>query len=155
MRIISVKMAAAAIVAIVCLDIPADAAASGKAQARRQPIPYLGLEFRWHNDRGHDRFLHVERVAPNGPAQKAGIQPDDLVTHIGGVRVGFGDELDFLLFMRDQRPGDRLVLTIIRSGRQMKVTTILAELPEFARSRWERGFEVAAQRRAAARSRQP
>jgi S1-C subfamily serine protease len=120
-----------------------------------RPIPYLGLEFRWHQDRGSNRFLHVERVAPNGPAHQAGIRPDDLITHIGGVRVDFGDELDFLLFMRDQKPGDRLALTLIRSGRPVKVTAVLGQLPEAARPTWERGFQVAKQKRAAARSARP
>jgi S1-C subfamily serine protease len=50
---------------------------------RAQPIAYFGIEFRW-GDAASDRFLHVARVTPNGPAAKAGILPGDLITHVAG-----------------------------------------------------------------------
>lgn len=137
------------------IALSAEALAASAAGAQNRPIPYLGLEFRWHRDRGTDRFLHVERVAPNGPAYQAGIRPDDLITHLGAVRVDFGDELDFLLFMRDQKPGNRLALTIIRAGKRLNLNAVLGQLPEAARPMWERSFAMAKQRRAAARSAKP
>jgi S1-C subfamily serine protease len=114
---------------------------------------YLGLEFRWHDATQKQKSLHVERVAIPGPAHRAGIQPGDLITHIGSVPVGFGDELDFLLFMRDRAPGERLVLTVIRAGRSTKRVAVLAALPPAARLRWEENFKLAQRRRAAARQR--
>lgn len=77
----------------------------------------------------------------------AGVQPGDIVTHISNVPVGFGDELDFLIFMRDRTPGERLVLNVIRSGRRLRLVAVLASLPESARPTWERGFKIAQQKR--------
>jgi C-terminal processing protease CtpA/Prc len=123
------------------------------AQARRpapERIAYLGIEFRWHGDTSTDRVLHVERVAPKGPADKAGIQPGDLITHVAGVRVDFGDELDFLLFMRKRRAGEPLRLTVVRFGTVTHRVVTLAALPEAARPRWEHNLRMAEARRAAA-----
>ncbi|HEX8254586.1 MAG TPA: PDZ domain-containing protein [Thermoanaerobaculia bacterium] len=117
-----------------------------------EPIAYLGIEFRWHSDGSADRTLHVERVAPNGPAARAGIQPGDLITHVAGVRVDFGDELDFLMFMRKRRAGEPLRLTIVRSGTATDRVVTLAALPEAARPRWERNLRMAEERRAAAKT---
>ena len=125
------------------------------AQAQRpapEPIAYLGIEFRWHGDTAADRVLHVERVAPKGPADRAGIQPGDLITHVAGVRVDFGDELDFLLFMRKRRAGETLRLTVVRSVTVTHRVVTLAALPEAARPRWEHNLRMAEDRRAAAKS---
>lgn len=116
------------------------------------PIAYLGIEFRWGGEASAERFLHVERVAPNSPAEKAGIRPGDLITHAAGVRVDFGDELDLLLFLKKRRPGERLSMTVVRSGKAVNRVATLAALPEAARARWEHNFRVAEERRAAAKT---
>lgn len=117
-----------------------------------QPIPYLGIEFRWGGHASAERFLHVERVAPNSPAEKAGIRPGDLITHVAAVRVDFGDELDFLLFIRKRRAGERLSMTVVRSGKAATRVVTLGALPEAARPRWEHNFRVAEERRTAAKT---
>jgi S1-C subfamily serine protease len=121
------------------------------AQTAR-PLAYLGLEFRWGGDASAERFLHVQRVAPNGPAEKAAIRPGDLITHVAAVRVDFGDELDFLQFMRKRRAGERLSMTVVRSGKSATRVITLAALPEAARARWELNFRMAEERRAAAKT---
>lgn len=118
---------------------------------RPRAIAYLGIEFRWAGDTAAAQFLHVERVAPQSPAASAGIRPGDLITHVAGVRVDFGDELDFLLFMRQRRPGERLTMTVVRSGKAVQRVVTLAALPEASRARWEHNFRMAQERRAAAR----
>jgi S1-C subfamily serine protease len=101
---------------------------------------------------GDPKFLHVARVTAGAPADKAGIRPGDIITHIAGVPVGFGDELDFLIFMRDRAPGERLILEVVRSGTRLKIVATLGALPEAARSAWERGFRIAREKRATARA---
>ncbi|MGZ5445221.1 MAG: PDZ domain-containing protein [Thermoanaerobaculia bacterium] len=119
--------------------------------AAQPPLPYVGIDFRWMHGTPQQKFLHVERVAPNGPAARAGLRPGDRITHIAGVPVDFGDELDFLIFIRDRKPNERLVMKITRGGKQVEAVIILGILPEAARAAWEEGFRVAQQRRLAAR----
>lgn len=133
--------------------LPADGSSqSAPVSGEKKPKAYLGLDFRWQRDASRARFLHVERVAPRGPAQQAGLRPGDIITHIGGVPVGFGDELDFLIFMRDRHPGERLVMSVVRSGKTLKLVATLGALPEAARVSWEEGFRMAQQKRMAARA---
>jgi S1-C subfamily serine protease len=121
------------------------------ADAAKPPLPHVGLEFRWMDGARQQKFLHVERVTPNGPAARAGLRPGDLITHMGGVPVDFGDELDFLIFIRERKPNERLVLKITRTGKPLEVIVTLGMLPEAARAAWEQGFRVAQQKRLAAR----
>ena len=117
----------------------------------KPPLPYVGIDFRWMQGTAQQKFLYVERVAPNGPAARAGLRPGDRITHIAGVPVDFGDELDFLIFIRERKPNERLVMKINRAGKPLEVVVTLGALPEAARAAWEQGFRVAQQRRLAAR----
>lgn len=122
------------------------------ATVAKPPLPYVGLDFRWMHGSPQQKFLHVERVVPNGPAARAGLRPGDRITHIAGVPVDFGDELDFLIFIRERKPNERLVMKITRAGKPLEVVVTLGALPEAARAAWEEGFRVAQERCLAARS---
>lgn len=126
-----------------------DAAADGKAAGGKSSYAYLGLRFRWGNSPAEERFLHVDSIAPGGPAHRAGLQPDDVITHVNDLPVGFGDELDFLMFMRERHPGERLVLTVVRTGKSRQIVVTLDRLPEHAVQAWKDGFRNAQQKRAA------
>jgi S1-C subfamily serine protease len=115
-------------------------------------IPYLGIAFRWRHDSNSDKYLHVERVSSDSPAQIAGIQPGDIIARIQDVPVGFGDELDFLLFMNARKVGERISLDLIRAGARRRVVVTLGELPETRRTIWERNLAIAKQRRLAGAS---
>lgn len=115
-------------------------------------IPYLGIAFRWQRDSNSDKYLHVERVSPDSPAQLAGVQPGDIILRIQDVPIGFGDELDFLLFMSARKVGERISLDLIRSGARRRVVVTVGELPETRRTNWERNLAIAKQRRLAGAS---
>lgn len=141
------------LIALTFMPAMAGAASAQPEGARSTSKPaYLGLDFRWQYVGTTDKFLHVERVASRGPADLAGLRPGDIITHFGGVRVGFGDDLDFLNYLRERKPGDRLVTSIIRAGRPVKAVIVLGALPDAARSAWESGYRVAQERRAQARA---
>ncbi|WP_394297331.1 S1C family serine protease [Streptomyces albus] len=55
-------------------------------------------------------------VTPDGPGDKAGIKPGDVITAVNGARVHNGEEL--IVKIRAHRPGDRLELTLKRDGRE-------------------------------------
>ncbi|MEU2251253.1 trypsin-like peptidase domain-containing protein [Streptomyces sp. NPDC019224] len=62
-------------------------------------------------------------VTAGGPADKAGIEPDDVITEVDGERVHSGEEL--IVKIRSHRPGDRLELTLTRGGKDLSITLTL------------------------------
>ena len=90
-----------------------------------------------------DRGLRILTLVPGGPAEKVGLQgarierkqkrqgpfiteyktvnvaAADIITAVDGKPVRTGD--DFLDVIESKRPGDQIVLTIIREGRQLQV----------------------------------
>jgi len=69
----------------------------------------------------------VVRVAPGTPADRAGVQPGDVIVAADGREVRIAE--DFLAVLRRKAPGDRLELTLVRQGQERKVTLELAERP--------------------------
>ncbi|WP_344175253.1 S1C family serine protease, partial [Streptomyces albidochromogenes] len=62
-------------------------------------------------------------VTPGGPGARAGIRPRDVITEVNGQKVHNGQEL--IVKIRAHRPGDRLELTVVRSGTARKVAVTL------------------------------
>ncbi|WP_326728593.1 S1C family serine protease [Streptomyces phaeochromogenes] len=62
-------------------------------------------------------------VNQDGPGDRAGIKPGDVITEVDGQRVHSGEEL--IVKTRAHRPGDRLELTLERDGKERKVTLVL------------------------------
>ncbi|MFJ7177321.1 S1C family serine protease [Streptomyces massasporeus] len=62
-------------------------------------------------------------VTAGGPGAKAGITSGDVITEVDGRRVHSGEEL--IVKTRAHRPGDRLVLTVERGGKERKVSLVL------------------------------
>ncbi|MGW3420710.1 trypsin-like peptidase domain-containing protein [Streptomyces phaeochromogenes] len=70
--------------------------------------------------KGNDGSAPVNR---DGPGDRAGIKPGDVITEVDGQRVHSGEEL--IVKTRAHRPGDRLELTVERDGKEKKVTLVL------------------------------
>jgi S1-C subfamily serine protease len=66
-------------------------------------------------------------VETNGPAQKAGLQENDVILAIDGQRLDQDHALTVLLFSR--KVGDTVLLTILRDGKQLQVKLVLAARP--------------------------
>ncbi|WP_106976988.1 S1C family serine protease, partial [Streptomyces sp. NRRL S-920] len=62
-------------------------------------------------------------VNANGPGDKAGLKPGDIITEVDGSPVHSSDEL--IVKVRAHRPKDRLDLTIERADRDREVTLVL------------------------------
>lgn len=58
-------------------------------------------------------------VLPGGPGAKAGIKAGDVITKVDGAPVHSGEEL--IVKIRSHRPGDTLVLTLQRGGKERSV----------------------------------
>lgn len=79
----------------------------------------LGLE--------DNRGVLVNSVDANGPAERAGVHPGDIITAVNGKRV------DSTNALRNQiagtAPGTEVALTILRDGQERQIRARLSELP--------------------------
>jgi len=70
---------------------------------------------------------HVNTVAPGGPAERAGIRADDVITSLDGIKI---DSMNALIeFLLQKNVGDRVVVGLIRSGKHMNIDVVLAARP--------------------------
>ncbi|QCO68066.1 Do family serine endopeptidase [Luteimonas yindakuii] len=68
----------------------------------------------------------VNEVAPDSPAQKAGIEPGDVIRAVDGTRIYQPSDLPPLI--GNKAPGTRVKLTVFREGRERDYTLTLAPL---------------------------
>ena len=71
---------------------------------------------------------YVVTVEPGSAAEKAGIQPKDIITDVGGHSVSNVTELTRSL--RNFKAGDTTTVTVVRSGSTVTLTITLDEKPQ-------------------------
>jgi serine protease Do len=76
---------------------------------------------------GRPRGAEIARVAPNSPADRAGLRPRDRLLAVNGRSVK--SPLDWEAELLDLRVGDRAVLAIERDDRAREVTLTVEDLP--------------------------
>ncbi len=62
-------------------------------------------------------------VTPDGPGDRAGLQPGDIITEVDGSPVHTGEEL--IVRTRSHQPGDHVRLTVRRGTGQLSVDLVL------------------------------
>lgn len=96
---------------------------------------YLGVSISDLKDRGaafgldpNIKGVLVEKVMPNTPGAKAGLQPGDVITAFNGKKVSESTELQNQV---GQTPvGTKTNLTVLRDGKTLNLSIVLAELPD-------------------------
>ncbi|HEX8252327.1 MAG TPA: PDZ domain-containing protein [Thermoanaerobaculia bacterium] len=109
---------------------------------------WLGLGFTYHVE-GDERWLHVRRLAPGGPAERAGIAVDDVITRIDGNAPRFRDDVALMEFLGRIKPGQKVVLSVIHEQRPRDVTLRAIPMSDESFARWREGLELARKKRAA------
>jgi putative serine protease PepD len=66
----------------------------------------------------------ISSVDPGSPAEKAGVKPGDIVTKFDGETVTSG--IDLIVLTRKHEPGQKVKLTVYRSGNTSDLTVTLA-----------------------------
>jgi len=74
---------------------------------------------------GADHGVFVEEVTKNAPAEKAGIQPQDVVTSIGGKPIHKGQELIDLI--ADSPVGEPVRIDVIRDKKPLSLNVIVGD----------------------------
>jgi serine protease Do len=114
---------------------------------------YLGIQFQPVTNAlarqfGLDRprGALVATVKPNGPADKAGIQPGDVILAYNGRTLDSAGELPPLV--GETPVGRKVEVTVLRDGRERKLKVTIGKLPEDATAQAEsRGGQSPAQSR--------
>ena len=96
-----------------------------------------GIGIRFRNTEGSHDLLRaygakngvcVDSVAPGGPAEKAGIKQEDIVTAINGKPIHDGNEL--LDKVTATPIGSSLDLTVLRDGKERHLSVVVADLAQ-------------------------
>ena len=110
------------------------AASSILAAGAASPAPpgWLGLGYTYNatnTSTGRMVWLFIRQTAHGGPADRAGLKPQDVITAINGKSLSFRDELEALHFFSGIRQGQRVQLKISRGRTVQIVTVVAAALP--------------------------
>lgn len=73
-------------------------------------------------------YVHSDRgtaIAAGGPAAKAGIKDNDIITKVGGVELGTSGGVSSLI--GEYRPGDTVDLELLRDGKTISLKVTLGE----------------------------
>ncbi|MCX6640172.1 MAG: PDZ domain-containing protein [bacterium] len=104
------------------------------AQAEPSKDAYLGVYLQEtiikteQGEKKQDSGALVGDVVDNGPAKKAGIIEDDLITQFNGVKVDDSDHLRKLI--AKCKPGDEATLVVMRSGAEKSLKVTMGEAPD-------------------------
>ncbi|WP_103665401.1 Do family serine endopeptidase [Gracilimonas amylolytica] len=74
------------------------------------------------------RGVIVGRVEEGGPADKAGLQQQDVIVSLNGEQIRNWDA--FRTEIASKKPGDKIELGLIRDGDEIELTVTLGERPE-------------------------
>jgi predicted esterase len=94
--------------------------AAKRLAATLAATPYLGASF-------EDDGVTVQAVAPDGPAQRAGLRTGDQVTRFGTTKVA--SLADLRRALAGLKPGDKTTVEVRRDGRSVTVEVELTAAP--------------------------
>ena len=91
--------------------------------------PYIGLSVADVSQEaqlyGLPQGAAVRAITENGPAAKAGLQENDIITAINGEAITTGNEL--VKAVADVDVGDEIILTVYRQSQTMEITVTVEE----------------------------
>ncbi len=71
----------------------------------------------------------VVQVAPDSPAEEAGLQAEDIITAIDGTEINAEQSLGSII-LQEYQPGDEVELTVFRNGEEQIINLTIGEAPE-------------------------
>lgn len=86
------------------------------------PLPVSDPQVQFQLDPPVDEGVLIQDVVPDGPADRAGIQPGDVVIVFDGEPIETNDDL--LTAIRSHEPGDPVEIVIVRADGERDVVTV-------------------------------
>jgi len=86
------------------------------------PLPVSNPQVQFQFDPPVDQGVLIQDVVPDGPAERAGIQPGDVVIVFDGEPIESNDDL--LTAIRSHEPGDRVEVVIVGADGERDVVTV-------------------------------
>lgn len=100
-----------------------------------EPRPgWLGLGYSYHvatNPKLHN-WLFVQRLAPGGPADRAGLHAQDIINAIDDKPLLFANETAVINFFEGIKPGQALLLTVVRASGTRKIRVVAEPMSDAA-----------------------
>jgi C-terminal processing protease CtpA/Prc len=111
----------------------------------REAPGYLGFLYTLQDDPPPStrQWLHVRSVLPGGPAQTAGVKPQDIVIAIDGKPVQFKTKRALIDLFASIRPQAVVRLTIVRASKQLVIPVRAAKMSAEDAQRWQKNYELA------------
>ena len=79
---------------------------------------------------GSERGALISEILPGGPAEKAGLKSGDIILEFDGKKIQEASELP--RFVAETSVGKKVPMTVMRNGREEKVTAVIESLKESA-----------------------
>ena len=95
---------------------------------------WVGIEF--DDSTVSNGGYRIEKVIPGSPAEKAGLQPGDVLYALYGVRLAKENSAALAKARREWKPGQSVTYTIKREGVDREITLTLAPMPSDVMARW-------------------
>jgi S1-C subfamily serine protease len=86
------------------------------------PLPVSDPQVQFQLDPPVDQGVLIQDVVPDGPAERAGIEPGDVVIVFEGEPIETNDDL--LTAIRSHEPGDPVEVVIVRADGERDVVTV-------------------------------
>ncbi|MEO6260730.1 MAG: PDZ domain-containing protein [Thermoanaerobaculia bacterium] len=112
---------------------------------------WLGIGFTFNVTKapsGRTVWLFVQQLAPGGPADRAGLRPQDVITAINGRPLWFSQGAEALRYFSEVRLGDRIALKVKRSSSTFTITVVAGKVPPDIAERRRMNEAMAVPRRA-------
>ena len=91
--------------------------------------PYIGVTVsdvgQQFQNYGLPQGAAIQSVQENSPAAEAGLQPNDIITHINGEKITGYAQLS--QYIREAGVGGQLKLTVFRQGETLEITVTIGE----------------------------
>ena len=78
--------------------------------------------------------IRVRGIVPSSPAQRGGLQRDDIITRYKGKEVNDLRQLQFLI--AESLVGEKAKITVLRGGRKKTLEVVIGEIPPRLVERW-------------------
>ena len=91
---------------------------------------WLGFGYTYHQAVNGERFVLVRQIFVDGPAARAGLRVQDVITRLNGKPIRFPSDIAAVRFFDSIRSGQRISFTVKRLNRTFDLTMKAESTPQ-------------------------